>query len=214
MLAIHVRRTRLNPLRKLPVIPGGRAWVLSVLTGLLLSVGWGCAPDVPLRHPHRFTRQDTKMTLWSDRCSLQSFFDADPPRNQIVSERGWTERIAPGRYRERGVITVRVTDPRQRRQLRSLLARYYRLPPSLVSADAYEVTLSTVRICGRPRMMRDSPVTVRVAGKTLDLAFHPCMGEYLLNRDLYRFRANLLRKGELRIAAGPGPSRVSHRGLP
>jgi len=200
-----------------PLLGGGalaRGWPRAASAAMVLLLGAACAPEVQLKRPHRFSSQDVKLTLWSDRCGLQSFFDANPPPNQIVYERGWTERIAPGRARERGVITVRVTEPRQRRQLRSLLARYYRASGSLLAAPSYEVTLSYVRICDRPRMMAGSPVTVRAGGETLSLAYHPCVGEYLLNRDLYEFRASLLRKGELKVADRSRSSRSPHRRVP
>lgn len=175
---------------------------------LCAAPSWtACAPDVTLRRPTSFTPEQVKLTLWQDRCGLQTFFDARPFHNMVVEDRGWTEVIAPGVVQQRGVITVRVSDAQQRRQLRALLARYYRASPAaavLWGASSYDVTVNYVRMCDRPRMARGSTVTIQVGPNKVDLAYHPCMGEYLLNRDLYRTRAAMLVSGEIKVASAGG----------
>ncbi len=162
-----------------------------------------CAPDVALKAPHHFTDEAVKLALWNDRCDLQSFFDSKPAYNMVVQDQGWTERLVNGHLMDRGIITVRVSDRRQLRMFRSLLKRYYRTTPLIRNAKSYDVTVRYVRYCTTPRMATGSRVWVRVGDQEVSLAYHPCMGNFLLNRDLYRTRAALVAKGtiETRVAS-------------
>jgi hypothetical protein len=156
-----------------------------------------CGPQVRLQRPRSFSAEDVKLALWYDRCELQGFFRSDPPPNRVLEQRGWTERIAAGFVRQRGYLTLRIEHERQRRRFRALLRRYYRGSPAVPRAAQYDVTVGYVRACKKPRMLRGSYVRVRAAGQEQTLAYHPCLAQYLLNRDLYQTRASLIAQGEI-----------------
>lgn len=176
-----------------------RAWTVGGLCacGLVLLA---CGPQVPLRQPRDFSAREAKLALWHDRCELQGFFDANPPHNPVVQERAWSEQIAPGVVQSRGYVTVRIAHPTQRRRFRRLLRRYYRQAPPVPRAAHYDVTVPTTRPCNKPRMRRGALARVRAGLRELTLAYHPCLAQYLLDRDLYETRAQLVEQGEIEAA--------------
>ncbi len=173
-----------------------RAWTVGAL-GVCGLVLLSCGPQVPLRQPRDFSTREVKLALWHDRCELQGFFEADPPDNPVIEERAWSEQIMPGVIRSRGYVTVRIAHPTQRRRFRQLLRRYYRRSPSVPHAAHYDVTVPTTRPCNKPRMRRDALARVQAGPRELTLAYHPCLAQYLLDRDLYETRAQLVEQGEI-----------------
>lgn len=90
-----------------------------------------------------------------------------------------------------GQVTYEVTDPRQLAMLRRLVSRLYGSVPALENADRVEVTIDFYSYCQKLRMPVDAEILVRAQGRTLGFSEHPCVGEFLLNADIYRIRRRL-----------------------
>jgi len=161
--------------------------IVATLIAAGLSVT-GCGNQIQLLRSQEFTAQQVRLYSWEDRCNLQSWFDSKPPANDVVIEAG-TVGIGPdGKRREVGTTTHRVLHKRQRRMVRDLLARYYRVVPAVARGARFTVTVGYYRYCGKARMVRGSEIRIDAGGRTALLEYHPCLGEYLLNGDLYATR--------------------------
>ena len=95
---------------------------------------------------------------------------------------------------EVGAITYRIIHPVQKRKFRELLRRYYRRVPRIAFNRRFQVTVAYYRYCGKPRMMRGSPVVVTAGRELTEMAYHPCVGAYLLDRDVYKTRPEIVGK--------------------
>ena len=165
-------------------------WAVALL-GLMASA---CTPAIQLREPTTFTVDVVRDVSWSDRCDLQSFFDRKPPPNFLVSEVGWTRKVGSKRE-ERGQLSYQVNHPIQQEMLRKILRRYYRRIPESASKIGFHIEVGYYRYCGKTRMLVGSPIVIRTPTTEHRLSYHPCVGEYLLNGDLYHFRSkHLLRQ--------------------
>lgn len=163
----------------------------TLLTATLVTAGLmvtGCGSQVQLKKPQEFTAQKVRLYSWEDRCSLQSWFDTQPPSNDVVIEAGSWGYGPGGQRREVGSTTHRIFHKRQRRMLRHLLKRYYRVVPAVARKASFTVTVVYYRYCGKTRMVRGSEIRIDAGGRTALLEYHPCIGEYLLNQDLYATR--------------------------
>jgi len=153
----------------------------------------GCsAQTVALRSPERFTVAEVRRLGWDDRCGLQKFFEQEPPPNRELLVRTSAELLGPQADTQRGQITYEVSDPQQRQMLRALVSRLYGKVQAIENASRLEVTVDFYTYCRKPRMLVDSSITVRAAGQQVRLAYHPCVGELLLNGDIYRARPTLI----------------------
>lgn len=159
----------------------------STLIAAVLLIG-GCGTQIRLKSSKSFTAQTVRLHSWEDRCKLQAYFDSAPPRNAVLFETGSYAVGPDGKKREVGTTTHRIEHKRQVRKLRSLLSRYFAGVPAVAQRDSFTVTVSYYRYCGKTRMIRGSQIRLDAGGRTALLAYHPCIGEYLLNRDLYATR--------------------------
>lgn len=170
-----------------------------VLTGLSFTA---CGSTVGLQKPTRFTVNNVRDVSWNDRCNLQAFFDQAPPKNELVSERSYS--VPHGRStQERGTVTIGVRHPVQQAALRRILRRYYKKVPKSVFVPGFHIEVGYYRYCGRLRMLVGSSIVIRTPTSEHHLAYHPCVGELLLNRDLYAFRARHLLQRLARKQASP-----------
>lgn len=175
-------------------------WLLVTLVFPLLAA---CQPGLALRlkTPERFPAEVSRTFLWEDRCGLQEHFDLPLPPHELVSETG-IEVSVPGQAKgEQGTTVHRIRHPVQRLMLARLLERYYASAPSLSGHRVVEVQLGYYRYCGMARPLVGSQVRLRLGEQSFTLDYHPCIGEFLLNGDLYAFRRGLLDDGELRVAS-------------
>ncbi|MFH2005891.1 MAG: hypothetical protein ABI333_04800 [bacterium] len=150
-----------------------------------------CSPAIQLREPTTFTVKKVRDVSWNDRCNLQPFFDQKPSPNTLVSEVSRSAFIGSSRE-ERGQVTYQVAHPLQQAMLWKILRRYYRDAPSTASRIGVQIEVGYYRYCGKTRMLVGSPIVIRTPTTEHRLAYHPCVGEYLLNGDLYRFRSKHL----------------------
>ena len=148
----------------------------------------GCGNQIKLRKNQEFTPQRVRLYSWQDRCKLQSWFDSQPPANDVVLEAGGPGYGPDGVRRELGRTTHRIAHKRQKAMLRSLLRRYYQVVPAVAQMPSFTVTVEYYRYCGKARMVRNSEIRMDAGGRTALLAYHPCIGEFLLNSDLYATR--------------------------
>jgi hypothetical protein len=114
--------------------------------------------------------------------------DVQPPPNDVVIEAGGMGFGPDVLRREVGTTTHRIFHKRQRRMVHHLLRRYYRAVPDVARQASFTVTVQYYRYCGKARMVRGSEIRIDAGGRTALLEYHPCIGEYLLNRDLYATR--------------------------
>ncbi len=163
----------------------------NLITATLLTtvlVVSGCGDQIRLKTPNSFSPKKVRLYSWEDRCGLQTWFDAMPPANDVLIEAGYTRIGRGGRANEVGSTTHRISNKRQQRMLRRLLKRYYGTMPQVAQQASFTVTVQYYRYCGKARLVLGSEIRIDAGGRTALLAYHPCIGEYLLNRDLYRTR--------------------------
>jgi hypothetical protein len=165
---------------------------VTLLVCSLASLAACAPPVVRLRTPKQFTVAEVRRIGWDDRCGLQGFFDQAPPPNRKLQVRTGNEGIAPAAGAPHGQITYEVAEARQRTMFQSMIRRLYGHLPAVEASDRLEVTVDFYTFCNKPRMLVDSSITVRAAGQQLRLAYHPCVGELLLNGDIYRERHTLI----------------------
>ena len=161
---------------------------LAALSTLSLGLTAGCGQTIQLKDPTRFTVKKVRLIQWHDRCGLQSYFNGNPPRSLQVQEVTQVSRTVAGRVQEVGQITKQIVAPKALRWFRRLLEQYYQGHPALSPLWDIQVTVDYYRYCGKPRMTVGSTITLRSGGRTMELAYHPCVGEFLLNRDIYATR--------------------------
>ncbi len=150
----------------------------------------GCGSQVSLKTPSSFTPKQVRLYSWEDKCGLQSYFDSKPKPNAMLFEVGYGNAMRGGKMQELGSTTYRIRDPRQRSMFKQILRRYYRTVPEIAHNASFTVTVNYYRYCGKARMTTGSAVRLDAGGRTATLAYHPCVGEYLLNGDLYLTRRN------------------------
>ena len=160
-----------------------------------------CQPGLALKRSQRFKPEVSKTVLWEDRCSLQSHFDLPLPPHEVISETESAVHMRGGKMQTRGTSSLRIRHPLHRDMLSRLLRRYYVNPPSLRGISEVQVRVGYYRYCASPRPLVGGAVELRIGQRWLTLAYHPCMGEFLLNGDLYAFRRKMIEEGELRVAA-------------
>lgn len=163
----------------------------TLITATLLTAGLaiaGCGSQIQLKKSQEFTAQKVRLYSWEDRCNLQSWFDTKPPPNDVVIEAGAAGFGPDGKRLEVGTTTHRIFHKRQRRMFHHLLKRYYRVLPDVARKASFTVTVEYYRYCGKARFVRGSEIRIDAGGRTALLEYHPCVGEYLLNGDLYATR--------------------------
>jgi hypothetical protein len=161
---------------------------ISLPTVLCVAMLAGCGTQMSLKSPTSFTPKQVRLYSWEDKCKLQSYFDSKPKSNTMLMEAGYALATRSGKAQEVGSTTYRIGDPQQRKMFKQLLGRYYRSVPNIAQTPSFTVTVSYYRYCGRARMIIGSTVRLDAGGRTAMLDYHPCVGEYLLNGDLYRTR--------------------------
>lgn len=161
--------------------------IIATLLGAGLGIT-GCADQIQLKKSRSFTAHQVRLYSWEDRCKLQPWFDSQPPSNDMLIEAGGVGIGPEGNRREVGSTTHRITHKRQQRMVRDLLRRYYRVLPDVALRESFTITVRYYRYCGKARMVRGSEIRIDAGGRTALLDYHPCVGEYLLNRDLYASR--------------------------
>lgn len=162
----------------------------ALVAGMALIGGLSsaCGPTVPLKKTTQFKPQHIRTLYVEDVCRLQEWFDKKPAPNRMLTQVGVESKDKDGHLQEYGTTSYRVTDSRQQGMFMMLLRRFYRYIPTIAMKRSFDVSLAFYRVSGKVRMQPGTTITLSADGRTTELAYHPCIGEFLLSRDLYRSR--------------------------